>query len=229
MEHKNRLLEQAQVDLAERAAAEERLRIARELHDVVTHTLSVVVVHAGTGRMVAETDPAAARRALATIEVAARSALVEMRRLLGVLRRAGDEQGGLAPAPGLAELDSLVADIELSGVDVEVRVEGERPVVPASVDLCAYRIVQEALTNVIKHVGPARATVGVRYSDHEVTIDIDDDGPTGPVVSSSPASGGHGLIGMRERVTMLHGDLVAGPRPSGGFHVSARLPFGEGT
>jgi signal transduction histidine kinase len=229
LEHKNRLLERAQVELAERAAAEERLRIARELHDVVAHTMSVVVVHAGTGRMVADTDPAAARRALATIETVARSALVEMRRLLGVLRGSGDAQDQRTPAPGLSQLDALVADIEVSGVDVEVRVDGARPDVPASIDLCAYRIVQEALTNVIKHAGPCRATVAVRYSDHDVTIEVDDEGPPTQAMSSTQASGGHGLIGMRERVAMLHGDLVARPRPSGGFRVSARLPFGEGS
>ena len=228
LERKNRQLEQAQVELAERAAADERLRIARELHDVVTHTMSVVVVHAGTGRMVADADPAAARQALATIETAARSALVEMRRLLGVLRGSGDERAELAPAPGLDDLGALVADVEMSGLDVTVRLEGERPDVPASVDMCAYRIVQEALTNVIKHAGPVPVTVTVRYADHELTIEVYDDGPSGQLVPSAP-TGGHGLIGMRERVAMLHGDFDAGRRPSGGFHVFARLPFGEGT
>jgi signal transduction histidine kinase len=229
LELKNRQLEQAQIELAERAATEERLRIARDLHDVVTHTMSVVVVQAGTGRMVAEADPAAARRALATIESAARSALVEMRRLLGVLRSSNDEQGGLAPAPGLADLDALVAGIVTSDVSVDVRVEGERRDVPAGVDLCAFRIVQEALTNVIKHAGPARATVAVRYSPHEVRVDVDDDGSAAHSVLPERSTAGHGLVGMRERVAMLHGDLDAGPSPSGGFHVSARLPFGVET
>jgi signal transduction histidine kinase len=208
--------------------SEERLRIARELHDVVTHTMSVVAVHAGTGRMVADDDPAAARTALATIETATRSALVEMRRLLGVLRGSdGEQPDGRAPAPGLGELDALVAEVVRSGVTVEVRVEGDRPDVPAGVDLCAYRIVQEALTNVIKHAGHAKATVVVRYSDDAVTVEVDDEGPGRPGTLSSPSTGGHGLVGMRERVAMYSGDLVAGPRPTSGFRVVARLPFGE--
>jgi signal transduction histidine kinase len=227
LEHRNRLLEQAQVELADRAVSEERLRIARELHDVVTHTMSVVAVHAGTGRMVADDDPAAARTALATIETATRSALVEMRRLLGVLRGSDDEQpDGRAPAPGLGELDALVADVVKSGLTVEVRVEGDRPDVPAGIDLCAYRIVQEALTNVIKHAGRARATVVVCYSDDAVTVEVDDEGPGRPGTLSSPLTGGHGLVGMRERVAMYNGDLVVGPHPTGGFRVVARLPFG---
>jgi signal transduction histidine kinase len=207
------------------------LRIARELHDVVAHTLSVIAVHAGTGRMVADDDPAAARQALATIETATRSALVEMRRLLGVLRGSdGDQEDGRAPAPGLGELDALVADVVKSGVTVEVRVEGDRPDVPAGIDLSAYRIVQEALTNVMKHAGRAKATVVVRYSDDAVTVEVDDEGPGRPGRAgtlSLPSTGGHGLGGMRERVAMYNGDLVVGPRPTGGFRVVARLPFGE--
>ena len=154
LEDKNRLLEAARIELADRAVTEERLRIARELHDVVAHTISVVAVHAGTGRMVAAEDPAAAREALATIETATRAALVEMRRMLEVLRGSDSERPGtLVPAPGLGDLDALVADVVRSGVTVQVRVEGDRTDVPAGVDLAAYRIVQEALTNVIKHAG----------------------------------------------------------------------------
>ena len=235
LEAKNRLLEQAQLELAEQAVTEERLRIARELHDVVAHTMSVVAVHAGSGRMVAEEDPAAARQALATIEASTRSALLEMRRLLGVLRGAGGQQAtGLAPAPGLSDLDALVADVVKSGVTVEVRVEGQRPDVPPGVDLSAYRIVQEALTNVIKHAGRARATVVVRYSNDAVVVEIDDDGPgvpalprTSAVPGAAPA-GGHGLAGMAERVAIYDGALEAGPRPAGGFRVVARLLFGGG-
>jgi signal transduction histidine kinase len=228
LEKKNRLLEQAQLDLADQAVAEERLRIARELHDVVAHTMSVVAVHAGTGRMVAEENPAAARDALVTIETATRSALVEMRRLLGVLRGAGDAHAsGLEPAPGLGDLDALVADVVQSGVTVEVRVEGRRPSVPQGVDLSAYRIVQEALTNVIKHAGRAHTTVAVRYSEHDVQVEVSDAGRT-PVLSPAPA-GGHGLAGMRERVAMYGGELEAGPSPTGGYRVAARLPFGDAT
>ncbi|MGD9700958.1 MAG: sensor histidine kinase [Acidimicrobiia bacterium] len=230
LEGKNRLLEQARLELADRAVTEERLRIARELHDVVAHTMSVVAVHAGTGRMVAEDDPAAAREALATIETTTRSALTEMRRLLGVLRESGgEESSGLAPAPGLADLDALVAEVVRSGVTVEVQVDGERTHVPPGVDLAAYRIVQEALTNVIKHAGRVRATVAVRYSGDAVTVEVDDEGPISRDSRPEPATTGHGLAGMRERVAMYHGQLDAGPGPNGGFHVTARLPFGAST
>ena len=238
LERKNRQLEEAQRELAEQAVTEERLRIARELHDVVAHTMTVVALHAGTGRMVADDDPAAARNALATIETATRSALVEMRRLLGVLRGAPDGHGeavpnGLAPAPGLGDLDALVAEVGRSGATIDVRVEGDRADVPPGVDLSAYRIVQEALTNVIKHAGPARVTVTVRYEPAAVTVEVDDDGarppgsPPGAPTAVLPGSG-HGLVGMRERVAMHDGELHAGPRPAGGFRVMARLPFTDG-
>ena len=223
LEAKNRQLEEAQRELAEQAVTEERLRIARELHDVVAHTMSVVAVHAGTGRMVADEDPAAARQALATIEASTRSALLEMRHLLGVLRGSTGDATGRAPAPGLDDLQALVADVANSGVTVEVRIEGERGDVPPGVDLSAYRIVQEALTNVIKHAGPVRATVVVRYDADGVSVEVDDDGP-GPAAA---ATEGHGLAGMAERVALYDGQLDAGPRPGGGFRVAARLPFGE--
>ena len=230
LEDKNRLLEQARIELADRAVTDERLRIARELHDVVAHTMSVVAVHAGTGRMVADEDPAAARQALATIETTTRAALVEMRRMLGVLRGSDSEQPVTrAPAPGLGNLDALVADVVASGVIVEVRVQGDRTDVPAGVDLAAYRIVQEALTNVIKHAGRVRATVTVRYTDDAVTIEVDDEGAAGHDSPSVPTATGHGLVGMRERVAMYDGDLDVGPAPIGGFHVAARLPFGAST
>ncbi|HEV3401281.1 MAG TPA: ATP-binding protein, partial [Acidimicrobiales bacterium] len=126
-------------------------------------------------------------------------------------------------------LDALVADVVKSGVTVDVRVEGERREVPRGVDLSAYRIVQEALTNVIKHAGPTRVSVAVRYSDDSVTVEIDDEGPAPQRPVAVPSGGGHGLVGMQERVAMYHGQLVTGPRPAGGFHVGARLPFGEAT
>ena len=230
LEVKNQLLEEARIELADRAVTDERLRIARELHDVVAHTMSVVAVHAGTGRMVADEDPAAAREALATIETTTRAALVEMRRMLGILRGSDSEGPGTrVPAPGLADLDALVAEVVRSGVTVEVRVEGDRTEVPAGVDLAAYRIVQEALTNVIKHAGRVRATVAVRYSDDAVTVEVDDEGPAGHDSPRTPAATGHGLVGMRERVAMYQGDLEVGPGPIGGFHVAARLPFGAST
>ena len=225
LEAKNRELQQAQHDLARQAVTEERLRIARELHDVVAHSMSVVALHAGTGRMVAAEDPAAAERALATIESTTRSALAEMRRLLGVLRSGnGNEPAALGPAPGLGDLDRLVADVARSGVDVELRVHGDRPDMPPGVDLSAYRVVQEALTNVLKHAGPARATVDVRYTGAGVSVEVVDDGQG----SAAPAApGGHGLVGMRERVAVHGGSLDAGPGPSGGFRVAARFPLGD--
>ena len=224
LEAKNRELERAQDELARQAVTEERLRIARELHDVVAHSMSVVAVHAGTGRMVAGDDPAAAERALATIEATTRSALGEMRRLLGVLRSPdGDEPAALGPAPGLADLARLVAEVARSGVDVELRVHGDRPDVPPGVDLSAYRVAQEALTNVLKHAGPARATVDVRYTGAGVIVEVVDDGRG----AAAPApAGGHGLIGMRERVAVHGGELDAGPGPAGGFRIVARFPLG---
>jgi signal transduction histidine kinase len=230
LERKNRLLEQAQLELADRAVAQERLRIARELHDVVAHTMTVVAMHAGTGRMVAEDDPAAARQALATVETVTRSALVEMRRLLDVLRSpTGDPSGRPAPTPGLADVDSLVTDLARSGVKVGVSVEGERGDVPAGVDLSAYRIVQEALTNVLKHAPGSGAAVSIRYEADAVTVEVVDDGPVGRGPGVGPGKvgappPGHGLVGMRERVALYDGRLEAGARPSGGFRVCARLP-----
>jgi len=230
LETKNQLLEVARLELADRAVTAERLRIARELHDVVAHTMSVVAVHAGTGRMVADDDPAAARQALATIETTSRSALSEMRRMLGMLRSSdGGGPGALTPAPGLGDLDALVADVVRSGVTVEVRVEGDRGPVPAGADLAAYRIVQEALTNVIKHAGRVRATVVVRYSSDAVAVEVDNDAPVHDGRRQVGLTVGHGLVGMRERVAMYHGELHAGPCPAGGFHVAARLPFAEST
>ena len=217
----------AQAAQAERAVADERLRIARELHDIVAHSMSVVAVHAGTGRLVADDDPAAAREALVTIERATRATLAEMRTLLGVLR-SDDSRTGREPAPGLAGLDALVADVVRSGMTVDLRVDGERGEVPAGIDVSAYRIVQEALTNVIKHAGRARATVGIRYAADAVSIEVTDDGRGAPT-PHVPSAGGHGLVGMRERVALYGGDLDAGPRPGGGFRVVARLPFGTPT
>jgi signal transduction histidine kinase len=226
LERKNRELEQAQHDLARHAVMEERLRIARELHDVVAHTMSVVAVHAGSGRMVAADHPAEAEHALETIEITTRSALQEMRRLLGVLRTGEDEQpGALGPAPGLRDLDGLVAHVVASGIAVEVRVEGRRPDVPPGVDLSAHRVVQEALTNVVKHAGAARATVAVRYTDTEIVVDVVDDGRPADGDRARPGGPGHGLIGMRERVAMHGGQLDVGPRPPGGYRVTARFPI----
>jgi signal transduction histidine kinase len=226
LEERTAELEQAREELARRAVVEERLRLARELHDVVAHAMSVIAVQSGVGAHVAGTQPQEAAKALGAIEATSRAALTELRRLLGVLRQDSEPQGDLAPVPGLADLDGLLAEVAKAGLAVRLRVEGTPSPLPPGVDLSAYRIVQEALTNVVKHAGLARAQVVVGYRDHEVTVEVTDDGrgvtaPTG----DGPARVGHGLIGMRERVAAFGGDLEAGPRPGGGFRVAARLPL----
>jgi signal transduction histidine kinase len=219
-------LERTRAEQARQAVAEERLRLARELHDVVAHSISVIAVQSGVGAHVASTQPEEAAKALAAIEATSRAALTELRRLLGVLRQEDEPQGDLAPVPGLADLDGLLAEVAKAGLAVRLQVEGRPAQLPAGVDLSAYRIVQEALTNVVKHAGSARAQVAIRYRDHEVLVEVTDDGrgaaaPTG----EGRARVGHGLIGMRERVAVFGGDLEVGPRPGGGFRVAARLPL----
>jgi signal transduction histidine kinase len=214
-----------------RAVTEERLRIARELHDVVAHSMSVIAVQSAVGNHVMDTQPEEARHALAVIEATSRAALTEMRRLLGVLRQDGEPAGSLVPAPGLADLAPLVAQVRDAGLSVWVHVEGERGQVPPGVDLSAYRIIQEALTNIIKHAECSTANVTVRYAPGSVTLEITDDGHCTPR-SDTPAaafSTGHGIIGMRERIAVFGGEFAAGPRPEGGFRVFARLPIPEVT
>jgi signal transduction histidine kinase len=226
LEERTTELEQAREELARRAVTEERLRLARELHDVVAHAMSVIAVQSGVGAHVADTQPKEAAKALAAIEATSRAALTELRRLLGVLRQESQPQGDLAPVPGLADLDSLLAEVAKAGLAVRLRVEGTPSPLPAGVDLSAYRIVQEALTNVVKHAGPARAQVVVVYRDQDVTVEVTDDGQgVGAPTGDGQARVGHGLIGMRERVAAFGGDLEAGPRPGGGFRVAARLPL----
>ena len=226
LEERTAELEQAREELARRAVTEERLRLARELHDVVAHAMSVIAVQSGVGAHVASTQPEEAAKALTAIEVTSRAALEELRRLLGVLRQDSEPQGDLSPVPGLADLDSLLAEVAKAGLGVRLRVEGTPSPLPAGVDLSAYRIVQEALTNVVKHAGPARAQVVVGYRDREVTVEVTDDGRgVGALASDGRAGVGHGLIGMRERVAAFDGDLEVGPRAGGGFRVAARLPL----
>jgi signal transduction histidine kinase len=229
LEERTAQLEQAREELARWAMAEERLRIARELHDVIAHSLSVIAVQSGVGAHVAATQPEEARKALAAVEAASRTALNELRRLLGVLREDGEPPGGLAPAPGLAAVDTLLTQMGEAGLAVKLRVEGVRPQVPPGVDLSAYRIVQEALTNVLKHAGPARAQVVICYGDQEVAIEVTDDG-RGPATATTArrAGTGHGLVGFRERTALFGGELEVGPRPGGGFRVAVRLPFKTG-
>jgi signal transduction histidine kinase len=229
LEERTAQLEEAREELARRAVAEERLRIARELHDVVAHSMSVIAVQSGVGAHVAATQPEEARKALAAIEVTSRTTLNELRRLLGVLREDGEPRGSLAPVPGLAGLDALLAQMSEAGLAVRLRVEGARAQVPAGIDLSAYRIVQEALTNVLKHAGAARAQVVIGYGEREITIEVTDDGRGATARGAVDRAGtGHGLIGLRERVALFGGELEVGPRPGSGFRVAARLPFETG-
>ena len=212
---------------ARRAVATERARIARELHDVVAHHVSMMVVQAEAGPLAVERDPARAAGAFEAIAATGRQALVEMRRLLGVLR--GDGQApSLAPQPGLDQVPSLVEQVGRAGLEVELVVEGEKAPLPAGVELSAYRIVQEALTNAVRHAGPGRARVLVRYGERDLELTVRDEGGGGAAAPAGgpPTRSGQGLVGMRERVSLFGGELHAGPGPDGGFTVAARLPLG---
>lgn len=208
---------------AQRAVAEERTRIARELHDVVAHSMSVMVVQAGAARRVLDRNPGQTAEALEAIEATGRQAMTEMRRLLGVLRDSGEGARIRAPQPSMAELRALVEQFADAGLPVTLSVDGDERDLPAGVALSAYRIVQEALTNSLKHAGPAAAVeVRVRYEDDEVVVEVLDDGRG--VVAATSSTAGHGLVGMRERVDVCGGELRTGPRAGGGFGVRARLP-----
>jgi signal transduction histidine kinase len=206
-----------------RAAAEERLRITRELHDVLGHAMSVMVVQAGVAEHLLDTQPSQAREAIARIGRTGRSSLQEMRRLLHTTRDTADAPG-LRPQPGLADLPSLVAQVEAAGLPVDLRPAGGPGSGEASpgVELAVYRLVQEALTNTLKHAGPARARVSLRRPDGAVEVEVVDDG-RGP--GPAATGGGHGLIGMRERVAVYAGELVTGAAADGGFRVWARFPL----
>ena len=282
-----------QQQAASRAVAEERLRIARELHDVVAHSMSVIAVQAGFGQYVIDEQPGKAREALGAIQATSRDALDEMRRMLSVLRQAdtagpaddgtaatvpragspdrlagrlpladltadaprrpsgtGDAPGvtaegltaagverpsraPLRPAPGLADLDRLITRIGHAGVHVDLRVHGERGNVPAGIDLSAFRIVQEALTNVVKHAATPDCRVTIDYREDELSLEVVDDGGAAVLAPAGSGPGdipsGHGLIGMRERVYLCGGQFSAGPRPERGFRVAATLPLDRGT
>jgi signal transduction histidine kinase len=257
---------QLQVQAAAGAVTEERLRIARELHDVVAHSMTVIAVQAGYGHHVIDEQPGKAREALGAIQATSREALSEMRRMLGVLRQpspapfgvselqisqpndaenvgrdvpAGRPPAPLAPAPGLADLDRLIARIGNAGVAVDLRVHGIRSELPQGIDLAAFRIVQEALTNVVKHADTPFCTVTIGYHPDELSIEVADQGRGCPVPAvagtgagsrgepGAEATGGHGLIGMRERVSLYGGELTAQPLPERGFRVAARLPIGD--
>jgi signal transduction histidine kinase len=226
-------LERERAEEAGRAVASERARIARELHDVVAHHVSMMVVQAEAGPVAVEHDPARAAGAFEAVAATGRQALVEMRRLLGMLRGDEEQAPSLAPQPGLAEVPSLVEQVGRAGLRVELVLEGAQVALPAGVDLSAYRIVQEALTNAVRHSGAGRARVLVRYGEHELQLRIenglesasgrqsrDSDRQTGRSGRS-----GRGLLGMKERVNLFGGELHAGPGPDGGFTVDARLPI----
>ncbi|MBK3562983.1 sensor histidine kinase [Streptomyces sp. MBT62] len=207
-------------ELLAQTIAQERLRIARELHDVVAHGMSVITVQAGYGHLVIDDSPDRARAALHVIETTGRETTTEMRRLLGVLRTE-DTAPALAPAPGLADLDRLLASTAEAGVQVELVTTGNPRTLPVGIDTSAYRIVQEALTNVVKHAETSRADARIGYGPEELLIEITDQGQGPP----GRMGAGHGLIGMRERAAMCGGDFQAGPLPGGGFQVRVQLPL----
>jgi signal transduction histidine kinase len=218
-------LEREREEQARQAAIQERLRIARELHDVVAHSLSVIGIQAGAARLVldADPDPARARGAVAAIEATANRAMAEMRRALGILRDSEQAGAALAPLPGLDRLPALLDQVRAAGLAVDLTVQGTPQPLATSIDLSLYRIAQEALTNALKHARATHAEVVVCYAAHDVTVEVTDDGrglppPTG-------RSGGAGTIGMQERVALFDGELRVGPRPQGGYAVRACLPI----
>ncbi|WP_405149128.1 histidine kinase [Sphaerisporangium sp. NBC_01403] len=219
-EHAERLAAQA----AAQVVTDERLRIARELHDMVAHSIGVIALQAGAARRVIDTQPVRARDALGEIETVGRETLSGLRLMLGALRTPepgrAPQAAPLDPEPGLADVDRLAATTTDAGVRVDVRWLGERRPLPPDIDMSAYRIVQEALTNVVRHAGASSCLVSVDYRDEELSIEVLDGGPG----RGRGGGEGYGLVGMRERVALLHGAFSAGPRPDGGFRVAARLP-----
>ncbi|HEX6339558.1 sensor histidine kinase [Umezawaea sp.] len=217
---RRRFVARTTAEQAEHALTEERLRIARELHDIVAHSLTMITVKAGIANHVADEQPAEAKEALGVIERTGRAALTEMRHLLGVLR--SSETPDLAPAPSLADLPALVDRAAMAGVPVTLTTTGGAAL-PEGVGLTVYRIVQESVTNVVKHAAPADCTVSITVTDTAATVEVTDNGPGERALAGG---GGHGLAGMRERVAVYGGDFRAGPRREGGFRVLAEVPFG---
>jgi signal transduction histidine kinase len=218
-------LEREQEVRAREAVADERARMARELHDIVGHALNLIVIQATGASRVFDTRPQVSRDALASIASTGREALSDMERMLGVMRAVEQQDGDSGSQTGLAQLDALAVQVSQAGIAVDVLEEGERRELPASMDLSAYRIVQEALTNCLKHSGASRATVTVRYLRGSVEVEVTDNGK-GPSSKRNGAGGGRGLVGMRERVALFGGDLSAGPSDEGrGYRVRARLPL----
>jgi signal transduction histidine kinase len=208
------------------AVTAERLRIARELHDMVAHSIGIIAIQAGAARLVIDTQPAGARDALSAIESASRETLSGLRRMLGALRQAEVAPVATAPAPGLADVDRLAATTTAAGVHVDVQWRARRCPLPAEIDQSAFRIIQEAVTNVVRHAGTRQCRVSIEHRNEELSIEVVDSGRGGP--GHGTAGAGYGIIGMRERVGLLRGDFSAGPRPEGGFRVAARLPVPAG-
>jgi signal transduction histidine kinase len=218
-------LEAERVEQVRRAVAEERVGIARELHDIVAHAMSVIAVRSGVARMLIDTRPDQAREALSVIETTTRRSLKEMRLLVSVLRDDVEHPAELGPVPSMDDLDRLVAEVALAGVHVDVRLEGENRNLPPAASLSGYRIVQEALTNVVRHAGPTTAHLRVRFQPDQLDIEIIDDGPRSPAPRDSRTArhgAGHGLIGMRERAALFNGSLEAGSYGAG-FRIRADL------
>ncbi|GLL04574.1 sensor histidine kinase [Dactylosporangium matsuzakiense] len=218
---------------ASQAITAERLRIARELHDMVAHSISIIAIQAGVGARVIDTRPVEAHNALQAIETTSRQALAGLRRAVGALRGKETSDGHhaplLEPLPGLADLDRLVAVTADAGVTVELHWQGARRPLPSDLDLAAFRIIQEAVTNVVRHAGTDACRVTIGHDDAELTLEIVDRGPAGPAASDATpeakSRGGFGLLGMRERATLLRGHFTAGPRAAGGYRVAVRLPL----
>jgi signal transduction histidine kinase len=209
---------------ARRRVTEERLRIARDLHDSVGHHLALINVQAGVARHVMADQPAQIRQTFDQIRLDSRAALEELRESVGLLRQPGEAALPVEPTVGLIGLDHLLASFEGAGLRVVPRWHGTRRAVPRAADVTAYRVIQESLTNVRKHAGAVRADLVLRYEPQALSIVVENDGPAG--AGCAPAPDAHGIVGMRERVTALGGTLLAGPRPDGGFRVSAVLPLG---
>ncbi len=227
LEDRANRLEREREERAHQAVAEERRVIARELHDVVAHNVSVIVAQAGAAQRIFGTEPQDALVALGAIEDTGREALVEMRRLTGILRTDSDRAVTRSPQPGLNNLEVLVAQVREAGIPVRVRIEGSPRPLPAGLDLSAFRIVQEALTNVFKHAGPARADVLVHYGESRLELTIDDDGSGPDGDQARPTRPRYGHLGMRERVALFGGELRLGKKPGGGYRVSASLPLDQ--
>ncbi|MDL4777024.1 MULTISPECIES: sensor histidine kinase [Thermomonosporaceae] len=230
LEHRAARLERARGSDARAARIEERSRIARELHDVVAHHVSVMTVQAGAARRIIDRDPGSAREAMSTIEEVGRTALSEMRRIVGVLRTDRDTEAAgreLAPQPGLGDLGELLDHVRETGLAVQLWIEGEARTPSPGVDVAAFRLIQEALTNTLKHAGSqARAWVRLYYTDADLTVEIEDDGRgTATIIADNEDNPGHGLVGMYERVALYGGELRIGPRVGGGFGVRARFPL----